>query len=275
MNVYKNQASGLVVATGKIKSVSEDRMVMTVTSEQYDRTAKKNEEVELNVSSGTPFEDSFKNGYGVTVAGYQRGKGAIVADAAFIGNDYFETQDLAVVTGLVKYARLNEEKDENGAPKMKQDGKTPKKPHYDVTISVNEGDKWVDHVIRIYEGIHEEGKKSQMDRAAALFSKFDKESNRIRATFVTSPGQSYSRTVTKNGKEYVNYGCSHIGFKFMDVEFVDQKEKAKNTPAAEKPESAPVQQTPAPTPAPQPQAPVQSGNGFEQNLALDEDELFK
>lgn len=269
--IYRNQSSGITVVSGKIKSIAEDRMVMVVTTDDYDRTAKKNNPVDLTISSGVPFEEEFKAGYSVTAAGYQHGKGVIAAEAVFTGNDSYETQDLAVVTGLVKFARMNEEKNADGSAKMKQDGTTPRKPHYDVTITVKEGDKWVDHVIKIYEGNIEEGKKSQMEKAEALFKNFDKETNRIRATFVTTPGQAYHYTVNKDGKEYVNYGCSHMGYKSLDVEFLDTKEKTQGTPAVEKPQTQNAQ----PAQEPMQQTPVQSGAGFDQDLSIDEDEMFK
>lgn len=266
--VYRNQASGLVVVSGKIKSISEDRMVMTVTSEEYSRSIGKSEPVELNVSSSTPYEEEIRVGYSVTVSGYPRGKGVIHAEIAEIGNHTFETQDLAVVSGLVKFARMNEEKNADGTPKMKQDGVTPKKPHYDVTITSKDGDKYVDHVIRVYDGNREEGKPSQTDRIAKAFSRFDRETNRIRATFVTQPGQPYSYTSTgKDGKEYVNCVSTHMGYKSMDLEFIDQRERGKDAPAKKQEDKE----------APQNAAPVNTGSGFEAQAAdLEaEEEMFK
>lgn len=270
---YKSQKTGINVISGKIKSISEDRMVMTVAAEEYDKTEKKNVPVEATISSGIPFEDDFKVGYSVTATGYQRGKGAIFAEAVSLGNDTYENEDLAVVSGLVRFARLNEEKNADGTPKMKQDG-TPKKPHYDITVTArnNEGN-FVNHVIKVYEGIHEDGKKSQMDIVSGLFKNFDRENNRARVTIVTSPGQSYTSTNTgKDGKEYTNFYCSHMGYKSLDVEFVDQKEKTQGAPTASK---APATQEKMPQTPVAPQPSVQSGNGFEQDLQMDEDEMFK
>lgn len=245
MRYYVNQSTGLAVVTGKIKSISDDRMVMVVTSEQYDRTAGKNAEIEINASAGIPYDDSFKVGFGVTAAGYQRGKGTIIVESASVGNNAYETQDLAVITGFVTFAGLNEEKNADGSQKMKADGVTPRKPHFDVTIRVMEDGKAVNHVIKVYENPNEPAGKGQFDRVQKLFKNFDRESNRIKATFVTQPGQAYSSKKVKDGQEYVNNFSSHIGYKSMDIEFLDQKEKGKEDVAKEAPaQAAPVQEAP-------------------------------
>ena len=270
MKTYKNQASGVIVSSGKIKSVSEDRMVLTLVSSEFDRGTSANVEKEYEVSCGIPFGDEYKPGFTVTAVGYQRGKGVIMAESVLAGNDVYETQDLAVVSGLVKFARLNEEKNADGTPKTKQDG-SPKKPHFDITVTVHDGEKYVDHVVKVYEGAVEQGKKSQMDIVKSLFKNFDRESNRIRVSIVTQPGQSYSRTVNKDGKEYVNWGCSHMGYRSLDVDFIDAKEKTNDAP------QKPQQEQPVPQPQEQPQiTQPQNGAGFDApNISMEEDELFK
>lgn len=246
MKHYVNQTTGLAVVTGKIDSISEDRMVMVVKSQAYDRAKKVTDEVLVNVTSNVGFDESFKPGFSVMAAGYQRGKGNIVAECASIGNESLETPDLAVVSGLVKFARLNEEKNTDGTPKMKADGVTPKKPHFDITITVNEGGKYVDHIIKVYANPNVEAEKSPMAIMQRAFKNFDNKTNRIRATFVTQPGNSYSNTVKKDGKEYVNHACSHIGYKTFDLEYVDQKEKttSKQTEVNQKAPEEPVAEAP-------------------------------
>lgn len=268
-NVYRNQKTGLITATGKIKEISEDRMVLTLSTEEYDRGQKKKAPVDFIVSTGVPFTEDYQIGYTATAVGYPRGKGVIAGESVLIGNDLYENMDYVVVSGLVKFARMNEEKNADGTPKVKQDGITPKKPHYDVTISVYEKDKWVDHIIKVYAGNPEEGKKSPVDRIAACFKNFDSKENRIRATFVTTPGQSYSYTVNKDGREYINNACSHIGFASFDVEYIDAEKQKTQAPAQTpvKAADAPAAQTPST---------VNTQDGFTAaDLSMDEDEMFK
>lgn len=266
MNVYKNDKSGLMVTTGKIKSISDDRMVMVITTERYDSSQNARKELDITVVSGTPYEDNFKVGYTATAIGYQQGINTMTAEDVLTKNEIFETQELTIVSGLVKFARLNEEKNADGSPKMKKDGVTPKKPHYDVTISVNEGGKYVDHVIRVYDNPVPEGKKTQKDRVAAMFSKFDKDNYRIRATFVTTPGQTYTTTNVRDNKEYVNYGCTHMGFKSVDIEYLDADKQM--TQVQEKPTATPVKEV---------AQPQNNGTGFEaQDFNYgDDEEMFK
>jgi hypothetical protein len=250
MRIYTNQNSGLTVATGKIKALSEDRTVLTIVAEEYKDGERK--DVELNISNPIGFNpDDYKVGFTVTAAGYKHGKGVIQAERVLVGNDIFETADLTVVTGLVKFARYNEEKDKDGNPRLKQDG-TPRKPHFDITISVKEDDKYVDHTIKVYEGRHEEGKKSQLERVQAMFSRFDRQTNRISVAVVTQPGVPRSYTVTKDLKEYTNFVCDHMGYKSIDVEYIDAREKTQ----------APAQKAAPTQTAPVAQAPAQEQNGF-------------
>lgn len=268
--VYLNQATGLtVIENGKIKSISEDRMTMVVTADEYNRAENKNVSVDTTIVGTIPFDADYKVGFNVTAAGYKRGKGTIGAETILSGNDTYENQDLAIVTGFVKFTRMNEEKNQDGTVKLNREGK-PKKPHYDVTITVNEDGKWVDHIIKVYEMPTEDGKKSNMDRVANLFRNFDAKENRIRATFVTTPGQRDSYPYTKkDGTEGMNHVCYHMGYKSMDVEFVDAKEKTQTAPVASK-----APNVPTPQPMPTQYAPAQSGTGFDSVIERDDDELF-
>lgn len=268
MRTYTNQNSGLVVVAGKIKAISNDRTVMTVETEEYvkDVNGGSRKTVEMNVSNPLGFPaDDYKVGYSVTAVGYKHGKGTIQADRVLTGNDIYEGQDLTVITGFVKFARLNEEKNADGTPKMKQDGVSPRKPHFDITLSVKEGDDYVNHVIKIYDGNTEPGAKSQIDRAKAMFGRFDRESNRIKVSVVTQPGQRRSYTTVQNGREYNNLVCDHMGYKSIDVEYIDQKERDKGAQANDK---QPAQQA-----APAEQA--QNGqNGFAaQDMEIGENEF--
>lgn len=280
MRTYR-QKSGFTVVVGKIKSFSDDRMVMIVETEERQPNVKESTPLEFQVTSAIPFEDAYKPGYTVTAAGWPRGKNVIGADSVMIGNDHFETQDIAIVTGFVKFARMNEEKNSDGTQKMKQDGVTPKKPHFDITVSVKEGDKFVDHIVKVYEGKTEPGKTNQMERMAKLFSKFDRDTNRIAASIVTSPGSYDSYTTTKNGMEYTNNVCYHMGVKTIDVDFVDQKEKGQSTPVNSKPQletkESNVSNSEFRTPNSELEVSAQPGNagtGFDNDLDINENELF-
>lgn len=255
MRTYTNSSTGMKVLMGTIKSISEDRRTMVVTTQEMDRSKNEYVPVEYTVKTQIPFEDDYKVGFDVTAAGYGHGKGTIMAEAVLIGNSYYDDAELAIVKGFVKKAGLKSEKNEDGTPKTKRDGSI-RKPHYDVTVAIHEGDKWVDHIIKLYDGNTPAGKKSMIDRAQAMFGRFDRETNRIKVTFVTAPGTYESKeSVGKDGKTYINNYCYHLGAKAIDIEYVDQKEKDKSTPekAVTKPTPErvePVQDAP------------QQGNGF-------------
>ena len=258
MRVYKNQDTGLTVTTGTIKSIADDRLSCVVTSETWDKSAKQTAEVDVTARSPIALEDKFKPGYRVTMVGYSHGKNLVDVDLITGSNEIFETPELAVVTGFVRSARLNPEKNEDGTTKFKADGVTPKKPHFDVSITVKDDDgKYINHVIKVYDYATEKGKKTPIERAQAAFKDFDAENNRIVATFVTQPGETRSWVSTKNGKEYVNYTCDHLGYRFMDLERVDERERTQDAPTkataptpaqtnyvAPAPAQAPVQPTP-------------------------------
>ena len=242
--MYSNQASGLTVVTGEIKSISEDRQVMTVASKRWNQTDRKEEEFEMQVQSAAGFDEaSYRVGYRVTAIGYPHGKNVLSAERVLTGNETYETQDLTILRGYVKFARFNEEKDRNGQPIINAKGQ-PRAAHFDVTISVKDEStgNYVDHTVKIYNGKVEEGKKGNMDRAIAIFKEFDREKAPMIATFVTGAGSPYTTKTEKDGKEYVNFKCSYLGYKLMDVERVEPRERAKAP--AEKIAPAPAQETP-------------------------------
>ena len=243
--MYNNQASGLSVVSGVVKSISEDRQVMTVESRRWNQAERKEEDFEIQVQSAAGFDErAYKVGFRVTAIGYPHGKGVLNAERVLTGNETYETQDLTILRGYVKFARLNEEKDEHGQPIMNAKGQ-PRSPHFDVTISAKDEStgNYVDHTVKIYNGKVEEGKKGNMDRAIAIFRTFDRESAPAIVTFVTGAGSPYTTKTEKDGKEYVNFRCSYLGYKLMDVEYVEARDRSKaNT---EKAAPAPVQEAPA------------------------------
>lgn len=269
MKIYR-QKDGITVASGKIKSISDDRMHMVLATQDYNKTEKKVIDTDMNVVLQIPLDDSMKRGFDVTVAGYPHGKGTFMAETVLSGNDIYQTEDLTIITGFVTSVRFNEEKNEDGSPKMKQDGVTPRKPHYDISVPVQMEGKRVWHQIAVYD--NDIYNKDAIEKAKRLFDKFDKETNRIKVTFVTRPGDITSYvTHGANGQEYTNYSCRHMGYQSVDVEYVDQKEKTKTTPTSEK--STPAPETTQPTPA-STQAPVQEQNGMDKDMDFEE-EPFK
>lgn len=243
--MYSNQASGVTVVAGVIKSISEDRQVITMTSKKWNPTEKKDEEFDIKVQSAAGFDEKmYRDGFRVTAVGYPHGKGVINAERVLVGNEAYETQDLTILRGYVKFARYNEEKTADGASILNSKGEA-KSPHFDVTISVKDETtgNYVDHIVKIYNGKTENGKKGSMDIAMTLFNKFDRETAPVIATFVTGAGSPYTTKVERNGKEYINFKCSHFGCRLMDVEYVEAKERNKG--AGEKTAPTPAQASPA------------------------------
>lgn len=254
---YTSQKTGLNVVSGKVKTISDDRTMMVVTTSRYNSESKQNEEYDVTVQTANQFGEGVKEGFSVTVAGY-KGRGGTLNDVTVMtGQDVYEEEATSVITGFVSYAGFREEKNADGSPKTKQDG-SPKKPHYDICIKVKDEDTnhYVNHRIKVYDFPNEE--KSSIERMKKIFGKLDTEKNRIRVTIVTNPGQEYNYTSTgKDGREYTNYESVHMGYRFLDVEYVDQKEQSqsKDVPAKETAAETPVQEA---TPA------QNHGNGFEQ-----------
>lgn len=269
--VYRNQKTGLQFASGVIKSISDDRAVMIIESSEYDRQNKTNKPIEIKAVSMIPFEDSYRVGYDVMAVGYQQGPNTIGAQAVLTGNAMFENEQLTAISGYVRFARLNEEKNADGTQKVKADGVTPRKPHFDITVSVKDEDgRYVNHIIKVYDSPNAEaGQKTNIQRAQAQFGKFDRDTNPIKVHVITQPGVVRSYTNTKDGKEYVNYTCDHVGYSSMDIEYVEPREKTKDAPQTTR-QSTPAQTAPTQTVA-------QGGNGvsaqFDPNLAMEDDEM--
>ena len=156
--IYRQQNTGLNVINGTVKSIAEDGKSMVVATQERSKDGVT--DVEYTAETQIPYEQNeFKKGYQVTVFGYGRGKNKIMADGVLTGQSSYEDQDISLVTGFVSKASYNPELKEDGTPKTKRDG-SAKKPHYDITVNVHEGDKWVNHVIQIYDGKVEPGKKT-------------------------------------------------------------------------------------------------------------------
>lgn len=296
-NMYTNRNSGLTVAMGKIKSIADDKLSMVIESTEYVQNpeTKKSEAkaVDVKVRSAVPFaEAGYRVGYQATAVGYGRGVdgNTMQAQAVLVGADIYENEALAIVKGTVKKTFMNEEKNQDGTPKLSRDGK-PRKRHFDITVAVKDeaNNRWVDHVIKIYDGRVEPGKRGQIEQMQYRFKDFDAEHNRMAVTFVTQPAEVLSRTYVKNnGEPGTAYAAYHMGCVKMDWEYLGEKQQARENeqPAPAQNQSATAQNTSAsaqtaPTQA-APTTPVQSasvaGNGFEAADItapdMDEMELF-
>lgn len=291
-NMYTSRNSGLTVAMGKIKSIANDKLSMVIEATEYvqNSNTKKTESraVDVNVRSAVPFtEAGYRVGYQATAVGYGRGLDGNVmqAQAVLVGADCYEDAALAVVKGTVKRTFMNEEKNQDGSPKLNREGK-PKKRHFDITVTVKDetNNRWVDHVIRVYDGKVEPGKRGQIEQMQYRFKDFDPEHNRMAVTFITQPAEIKERTYIKtNGQPGTAYAAYHLGCVKMDYEYLGEKQQTRgNEQAAPAQSQAPVQNTPAqaaptPTPASVPTPAPATGNGFEvapDAPDMDEMEMF-
>lgn len=301
-NIYSNQKSGLTVVMGTIESIANDRLSMVIKSTEFKQNpdTKRSEPVPISVTVGStiPFEDNYRVNSAVTAVGYGRGMDGCVmqAQAVLLGADIYESNVLSVVKGYVKRVFMNEEKNPDGSPKVNRENQ-PKKPHFDIVIPVPDtaNDRWVDHVIKIYDGRVEPGKRGQIEQMQYRFKDFDPETQRCAITVVTQPAEVLERSYQlKDGRTGTSYTAYHLGSIKMDYAFEEkslqqtrQNSAPAQTPVAETPQAtqpqtaAPTQTAPTAPTTPTPSAPVQEtqGNGFEvtpdiTSPEMDELELF-
>jgi len=228
---YQSKNTGLNVISGKVKEVKDGLLVVEVT--YFDKDGEHKEDV--NVKSNFSETEGIKVGYNITAVGFRGGANTVNANKVMNGNDYFELEGAAIVTGFISDARLYEEKEEDGSPRLNKEGK-PKKPHFDVTISVKQGDEYVSHRIKVYNSDNQpdaiEKVQKRLSGLNETKTKDGKEvETKIYATILTRPGDEY--TSTRNGRTYRN--VSHMGINKMDLErlFVEVKENTKPAPAVE------------------------------------------
>ncbi len=249
--LYNSQTYGIAVLSGKVVSVSEDRKEMDVTYRDYDRQTKQaTEKTKTVLIQNGSLDEGYKKGASVTVAGYIMGAKNMQAASISRGENVYETQEIAVVSGHVVKASYKDEKNEDGTPKLKQDG-TPRKPHYDIEVVVPEDDHEVHHFVKVYDSpqFQKKGDPTNIEKYQNRFKNFkDPEETPTRVTIVTNPGQSYTFE-TDNG---IYYGVSHLGIKSLDMDFEyslkKAAEKAEVKEEAPKPEikeeAAPKEATP-------------------------------
>lgn len=262
MKIYTNQKTKMSVVSGKVLAVSDDRKTLTVKTQEFNRDTKVYEDKEMVFEAPQPVAENVVVGKPVTIVGYEQidmmaGSSKWVAGYVSAGNESFEYKTLAVVNGDVVYARYNEEKNEDGSPKMTKermgaDGKTipskAKTPHFDIGVSTIDAEgKRVLHTVKAYpdpvkgkDGEIVEGQKS-FDKIESLkkrFENFDKDNNPMRVTIATQPGQISTSTKEYDGKVYENTYSNHMGIYSLDIEYTKSLEKNKESGAAPAKESA-------------------------------------
>lgn len=259
---YQSNKSGLVIATGEIKSISEDRFNAEIEVRSWN--IKEQKYVDELVPVKTPFAIEENVGDIVTVQGWNL-RGVVQAEVFTKDAVYAEVPPTAgvkakaVVAGDILFAGKNDEIDkETGMPRLNKAGQ-PKKPHFDIGIGVGKGPSGVTHIISIYdfpERTREDGTvvpaQKNIERYEKLFSSFDKEENPIYAAVITQPGNTWIReTHSKQNPERVfqNQMCSHLGADSVDVTFLRDRNKSKETPATEKEAEVKEAPTTAPNPA--------------------------
>ena len=267
--MYENRSTHTFTFTGVISSIEDNRCDYTVKTAEYNRDEGKNEEKEVKVIGENPLAEGVSVGDKITVLGeFSNRKGGYEVIHATTKDESYDFQSICVIRGEVMFANYNEEKNADGTPKMaKAFGDKPeheKKPHFDIGVVTNDPDpsssngetKRVLHTIKVYAGKD----PKPLDRVQAAFKNFSKE-NPCTVSFVTAPGEAVTKERDVNGKKYVNTYVTHMGYRFMDIEWGREKTKSQPAAAAEKKEDtkAPLSEAPAKDES----APAQSGSGFE------------
>lgn len=249
--LYTNQKANTSVLSGKIKSISEDRKNIEVAYKNYDYNAQKSTDMVANVVSGVAVDESYVAGKNITVIGYTTGP---TFTAINISNkeNIFETQGLTVISGYVAKAGLNEEKNEDGSPKLKQDG-TPRKPHFDIQVVIEENGNPTHHFVKVYNAPKHQkaGEKSNIEKQQARFVDFkDPETTPTRVTIATQSGQPFT---FEKSDGTVYYGCSHMSVNSLDIEYEYQRQRKNTQTQTVQTPAQPAPQTPAPQPQPTPE----------------------
>lgn len=269
---YQSNKSGLVIATGEIKSISEDKLKAEIEVRTWSIQDK--QYVNELVPVKTQYEIEEKVGDIVTVQGWNL-RGEVLADVFTKDSVYAEVPPTAgvkakaVVAGEVLFAGKNDEIDKTtGEPRLNKAGQ-PRKPHFDIGILVGKGAEGVTHIISIYnfpERTKEDGTvipaQLNIERYEKLFSKFDRKENPIYAAVITQPGTSWVReTPSKQdpSRIFQNHMCSHLGADSVDVTYLNDRVKSKSTEGSKEAVKEEQPEAKAPTEAPVPvqeEAPV-------------------
>lgn len=242
--MYGNQKTGVQVVSGPIKSVADDGLSAVITVQKYNKDTRKNEPEDVTVKTQLKIEEV--PGSIVTAVGYKV-RGVIEADVLSSENIYVEEAGLSVLSGQVLFANKNDEIDkETGSPRLNQAGQ-PKKPHFDITIAVGDGNERVTHTVNIYNfpekvenGVVVRAAQDNIGRYEKLFATFDRETNPVYAAIVTQPGNSWvAHSKSSDGRVWDNQRMSHLGANSLDVSFLNGFQKGNTAPAQEAATTAP------------------------------------
>ena len=229
---YQNKKTGLHFISGTVKSVADNKMSVTISAFTWDVAAKKNVPVDVTVSMENPAD--FRIGAKISALGFPRGSNKIFAEKIMTGNSYAELENLSFISGKVKRAEFRDEKNADGTPRLKADGVTPKKPHFDITIAVKdpETEKWTDHIVSTYNTKFDD---KAIDKMEKRFERFKDKS--VKAAIVTVPGNEFvSKFTGEDGVERESYRVYHLGCKSLDLEEIDEPAKSHDTVDAEQSE---------------------------------------
>lgn len=267
--VYTNQKTGLAVASGRVKAISEDAKSITIGVQQYVKDGEGNghyESTDIVLVASVPVEGIAENDL-VTATGFKAGAGRINIDTINHENAYVEAEGFGIISGEVLFANKNDEIDkETGEPRLTGAG-TPKKPHFDITVAVGTGKERVNHTVKVYNVKDQDN----IGRYEKLFANFDRNENPVYVSIVTrveNASPYMKETKDKQGRIWQNQYMSHMGINSLDANFVKGKvqQAAKNTapitPAATPAQTAPITNASA---EPAAQAPT-SGSGFNYNM---------
>lgn len=291
--MYTNQKTHLSVVSGKITAIGEDRKSLTVETQVFNRdeSVRAYEKTSIAFTTQVPIEEDAKVGDNVTVAGFEQvdminETSQWVAGYVSTKNDSFQYKTLAVVNGEVTFARYVDEIGEDGKPNMTKermgaDGSVvapkAKSPHFDIGVATQEqdgegGTKRVLHIVKAYPDPVKDAQgnidptKKNFDKIEALkkrFANFDKETNPMRVTIATQPGTVSSNVREYNGNTYENNYNNHMGVYSLDIEYLKERTRGQEAPAAttaapaqeeQTPAAPTTEQTEAPAPAPAPTA---------------------
>ncbi|MBR3735684.1 MAG: hypothetical protein IKN07_07365, partial [Lachnospiraceae bacterium] len=85
MKIYNNQNTQMSVISGKIESIAEDRLSLSVKSEKYVHADNARHEEILPVSVDTPLGDDYSVGQDVTIVSFFNARSKM-HEAMYIGN---------------------------------------------------------------------------------------------------------------------------------------------------------------------------------------------
>lgn len=238
--IITKEASGTTIVAGIIKSINDDG-TMTITTQESRRETKKDDQgnvmknkdgqdiqrtvfsdLDVVIKSDLGFSaEEYKVGRAATAIGeYSKRQNHLVADAVLSNTPGMFTypykngngaeMELQVIAGFVRFANMNEEIDKTTGEHFKNQSGEPRKPHFDVCVSVKDeatGD-YVSHIVKFYNS---KNAAHQIDACKRIFADFDKEKNTAFVTLIVGPGRDYTRTRTTDKGEFT-YKCSeHLG----------------------------------------------------------------